>query len=203
MRVALDAGVVGSNIIHGGRVQDVGTGGMCSVFAARTMTTLAADVPLRSQLVMDVIVHRMAPIAGRPRRALHVVGKIVGRPPIRSGVRDMVLQPLLVADISLHRQRIVIVADLREVPLLPFAAIEEGHLNDGEPESIVRLQIWNDSVRIEPGIADNVRHRRFLPTLVDVCMAFLAGFGANIEGRARSAQLKHVFLLGGERKLRM
>ncbi len=47
----------------------------------------------------------MTPVACRSCGALHVVGRIVRRPPIGSSVRDVILQPLLVADSLLDRAR--------------------------------------------------------------------------------------------------
>src|ERR1700747_1425823 len=97
---------------------------MCDVLTAWTVAAFAADVPLRYLLGVDVIVHRVTAIAGWPRRTLHIVGGIIGRPPVCAGVGNVVFHPLLVTDVPLHRQRIVIVADLREIALFPLTAID-------------------------------------------------------------------------------
>src|SRR4051794_2450103 len=65
LRVTLDARVVGAHEIEPGRIDDVRGGRLGNVCAARSMTPLAANVPLADGLGLDVVVHRVAPVAER------------------------------------------------------------------------------------------------------------------------------------------
>src|SRR5438477_1927545 len=73
LRMALDAGIVRPYEIELRGVDDVGRGRLPDVLAAGTVAALAADVPLGDRLRLRVEVHRMAAIAERPGRPLHVV----------------------------------------------------------------------------------------------------------------------------------
>jgi hypothetical protein len=57
---------------------------MRRVFASRSVAAFTADVPLRYLLGPNVVIHGMTAIAGRPRRAPHMVGRIKRLPAIRS-----------------------------------------------------------------------------------------------------------------------
>ena len=59
--------------------------GSADVLAARAVAALAADVPFGDRLRLDVVVDRMAAVAERTGRPLHVVGRIERHPPV--GVR--------------------------------------------------------------------------------------------------------------------
>src|SRR5262245_1248878 len=94
------------------------------MLAAGTVAPLAADVPLRRPLRLDVVVHRMASVAERPGRTAVVVGGIERHPPV--GVRlHEVRAPDAMLHVPLRRQREVIVANLLEVTLLPLRAVDE------------------------------------------------------------------------------
>ncbi len=82
------------------------------MLAAGTVAAFAAHVPLRHLLGVDVVVDGVATVASRASWSLHVARGIISRPPIRSGIGHMVLQPLFVAYVPLHGQRIVVVANL-------------------------------------------------------------------------------------------
>src|SRR5882757_4200909 len=113
--MALNAGVVRGYVIHLSRVEDVGACGMGDVFAAGTVAAFAADIPLRNLLGVNVIVDRVTAIAGWSCRSLHVVRRIEGRPPVGTCICDMILEPLLVVNVPLHRKRIVVVTYLGEI----------------------------------------------------------------------------------------
>src|SRR6476620_12478132 len=92
--------------------------------ASRAMALFAADIPLGDLLRSDVVVHRMATITQRAGGTSGVLGGIKRHPPV--GVRlNEVGSPHLVRDIPLRTERKIIVADLREVALLPLAAVDE------------------------------------------------------------------------------
>jgi hypothetical protein len=74
LRMALDAHVIGIDIVHLRRIDDIATGGMRRVFASRSVAAFTPDVPLRDLFGPDVVIHRMAAIAGWTRRALHIIG---------------------------------------------------------------------------------------------------------------------------------
>src|ERR1700751_1817948 len=155
---------------------------MRNVFASWPVATLTPNIPFCDLLRVYVVVNRMATIAGWASWTLHVVGRVIGRPPVRSRIGDVISEPLLVANVPLRKQRIIVISDLREVALLPLAAVYESHLIDGKLRNIVSTEIRNDRVRMCLRVADHVRHRRLPPAFIDVRMALLAGFGTNIMG---------------------
>jgi hypothetical protein len=53
--VTSDTGVVRGDIVHLRRIEDISTGGMSNVFAAWTVTTFAAYVPLADPFAVNVI----------------------------------------------------------------------------------------------------------------------------------------------------
>ena len=57
LRMALDAGVVGVNVIHACGIEDIAARGMGDVFAAWTMAAFAANVPFRDLLGANVVAH--------------------------------------------------------------------------------------------------------------------------------------------------
>src|SRR5207302_10007381 len=80
--MALDAGVVGANIIQLGRVHDVRLAGIACVVTARTMASFTTDIPFDWRLRLYVVIDGMAAITQRPGWALHVIGGIEGNAPI-------------------------------------------------------------------------------------------------------------------------
>jgi hypothetical protein len=129
---------------------------MGDVFTGGTVATFAANVPFPDLLAMDVVVNGVASITSRVCRSLHVVRRIEGCPPVGACIRDVILEPLLVVDVPLHGQRIVVVAYLREVALLPDTAVDKGHLLLRELRDVVRAEIWDDRVRVLSRIAHHV-----------------------------------------------
>src|ERR1700722_1025720 len=123
--MALNAGVVRGHVVHLCRIEDVGACGMGNVFAARTVAAFAADIPLRNLLGVDVVVDGMAAVASWASGALHVVGRIEDRPPVCSAIGDVIRSPRFIGDVPLSGQRIVVVAYLGEVALLPDAAVNQ------------------------------------------------------------------------------
>src|SRR5271156_1049112 len=191
--MALNAGVVRGYVVHLCRIEDVGACGMGDVFAARTMAAFAADVPFRNLLGVNIVVDGMAAITGWACRSLRVVRRIEGCPPVGACIRDVILEPLLVVDVPLSGQRIVVIAYLREVALLPDAAVNQGHLLLCELRDVVRAQVRDDRVRMFSWIAHYIRHRRLLPMFVDVRMAFLARLRAGVVCRSQRTLLNSLF----------
>lgn len=76
LRVARDARVSRSDIVHPGRIENVAARRMRDMFASRPMTAFTADIPLCDLLGLTVVIDRMAAVAQRPRRPLHIVGRI-------------------------------------------------------------------------------------------------------------------------------
>ena len=103
----MNAGVIRSDVIHFGGIPDVVAGGVRDVFAARTMATLAAYVPLDDLSGVRIEVDGMATIASGACGALHVVGGIERRPPIGAWL-DEVRKPLFVNDVPLSGQPILV-----------------------------------------------------------------------------------------------
>src|SRR5438105_868905 len=101
--MALDADVIGLQRIEARRIHDAGSAGRPDVIAAWSMALFAADVPFRHRLGLDVVVNRMAAIAKRSSRPLHVVGGIEFRPPVGT-VGGEVGTPHLVREVPLSRE---------------------------------------------------------------------------------------------------
>ncbi len=100
LRMALYARVSGLDGAKADRVYDVRNRRMPDVFTPRAVALFAADIPFRYALRLHVIVHRMATIAQRSGRALHIVWRIKGSPPV-GAVLYKVWEPLLMSDIPL------------------------------------------------------------------------------------------------------
>src|ERR1700757_1705823 len=179
--MALDAGVAGLDVIHVRGVQNIGAGWVRYVFAAGAVAAFAADVPLGDFFGVDVVADGVAAIAGGAGGGLHVVGGRERHPPI-GAVGNEIGAPDFVDDIPLRAFRKIVVADFREVALLPDAAVDERNLVPGELSDFVGGEIGDDDVRRFAGIADDVGHGRFAPVLVDLRVALLAGSGAGVVG---------------------
>ena len=100
---------------------------------AGAVTLFAADVPLGDRFRLYFVIDRMAPIAERSGGTLHVVRSVMSGPPIGAGL-DVVGTPDFVGYVPLGGEREVVVANLFEVPLLPFAAVGEGDIGQIEGE---------------------------------------------------------------------
>src|SRR5580692_460598 len=177
--MALNAGVAGRQRIHLRGIQDIALRGVGDVFAARSVASLAAYVPLRNLLRMDVIADGVAAIAGRAGRTLHVVVGVEGCPPV-SPLSHFVRTPGSVGNVPLRGKREVIVANFSEVALLPKAAVDEGNLVFRELCDSVCGQVRSDGLGMLARVAYYVRHRRLLPARVDLLMAFFAALRTGV-----------------------
>src|SRR6478752_4534242 len=117
------------------------------MFAARTVAPLAADVPLRDLLRVNVVSNRMAAVASWASRSLHIVRRIILRPPVGAGFYE-IFTPCMVLDFPLHGQRVIIIADFGEVSLLPEASVNEGDLVAREFCDGVGRKVRNDRIRV-------------------------------------------------------
>src|SRR5271154_6578517 len=126
----------------------------------------------------------MTTVAERASRPLHVVSRVVRDPPVRA-VGNEVLAPDMVGDVPLRRQWKIVVADLREIALLPLAAVDKGDVVLRKiDERIVLRQVWDDSLGMVLRIKDDICHPRLFPSVKDFAVARLAGGRTDI-GRAR------------------
>ena len=195
--MALDASIIGRHGVHLRRIDDVAASGMGHMLASRSVAALTPDIPFRDLLGLDVVVHRVAAIAGWPRGSLHVVRRIERCPPIPAFRGDHIRTPGMIADDPLHRQRKIIVADLGEIALLPQAAVDEGNLILVEPGNVVGREVGDDGVRVSMKVAHHIGHRSFLPAGIYFCVAFLAGLRTDIVRRTGGSRFLGSFS-GGE-----
>src|SRR5579864_390038 len=100
---------------------------MLCMRAARTVTTFASYVPFRDLIGVNVVIDGVAAIAGGPGRTLHVVGRIVGFPPV-GALGYKIGLPGVMRDVPLCGLREIIVADFRKVALLPDAPVDQCHI---------------------------------------------------------------------------
>src|SRR6266851_6158206 len=192
--MALDASVIGFHIVHARGIENIAARGMGDVPAARTVATLATDVPLDDLLGVNVVVDGVAAITGRTGGALHVVGRIKGFPPVRSfGYK--VGTPNAVGNVPLRGFWKIVFADFCEVALLPDAPVDERHLVLRKFSEGIRGEIGNDGLGMLAGIADDVGHGRLLPSLVDLLVAFFASQRARVV-RGSGRRLLRRFLAG-------
>src|SRR6185437_483214 len=122
LRVALDAVVVGCDIVHVRGIQDVAARRMGDMFASRPMAALATHIPFGHGVRFYVVVDCVTAVTGWPCWTVHVVGRIVRRPPVFA---HQIWHPLLMRDVPLCGQRIMLTADLGEIVLFPDAAVDK------------------------------------------------------------------------------
>src|SRR5689334_12066757 len=135
--------------------------------AAGSMTSLAADVPFGYTLRLDVVINGMTAVAERACRALVIVRGIEGHPPIRP-LFDEIRTPDAVHDVPLRPQRIIIVALLTKISLLPLTAVNERYIVLLELQQRIGLaEIGDDGVRMLLRIADDIGHARLLPAFIN------------------------------------
>src|SRR5664279_2235311 len=125
--MALDACVACLNIVHACRIQDIYTGWVRDVLAARSVALLTSNIPFCHLLRVDVVVHRVTTVTSGTCRTLHIVGRIKRLPPIGS-FGDEVRTPDMIGDVPLRWFWKVVVADSSKIPLLPNASINKCHL---------------------------------------------------------------------------
>ena len=80
--MAGDAGIVGPDVVFSRGVEDGPRPRIGHMGAARAMALLAADIPFRRRLGLDVVIDRMTTVAERACGALHVVVGIKSGPPV-------------------------------------------------------------------------------------------------------------------------
>ena len=182
LRMALDAGVVRIDVIHARGILNIRARRPRHVFAARPVASFAADVPFRDAVIADIKIHRMAAVAGGAGGPLEIIGRVQGRPPVRA-IGDEVGAPDMIRDVPLRWLRIVIVADLREVTLLPDAAVDKPHIVARELLHIIGVQIRNDRFGMLARIAHHIGHGRLLPPSINVGVTGLARPRAHITCR--------------------
>src|SRR5262245_30119632 len=119
LRMALNAGVIGTNEVQPCRVNDILPSWALGVFASRTVASFTTNVPFRHSFCFDVVVDRVTAITQWPRRSLQVIGRVERHPPVRIRL-DEIRTPQFVTYVPLGRQRKVIIANLLKVPLLPL-----------------------------------------------------------------------------------
>src|SRR3984957_19448455 len=95
-----NASVVTRHVPEARPIDDIGARWMFRVVAARSVASLAPDVPLRDGLRVDVVVDGMATVAKRPGGPLEIVRRVERRPPV---VLHEVRLPCLVRDVPLRR----------------------------------------------------------------------------------------------------
>src|SRR5579863_6912537 len=120
--MALDTGIACRDIIHSRRIQNVSARRMLQMLTSRHVALFAANVPLCHLLGMNVVVDRVASIAGRTRGPLHIVRQIKWLPPI-GPLGNEIRTPDAVGHIPLGGLWEIIIASFGEVPLFPEAAI--------------------------------------------------------------------------------
>src|SRR5581483_5618692 len=125
--MTLNACVRRADIVGMSRTKDICSGRVRCMFTSRPVTTLTTYIPFGYPLGVNVVSDGMAAIARWPGWAFHIVGRVILRPPIRPGA-DEIFAPNMILNFPLSRQRIVVVADLGEVTLLPNTAVNEGDL---------------------------------------------------------------------------
>src|SRR2546429_2427565 len=167
--------------------------------AARSVAAFTADVPLRYLACPNVVIHRMAAVAGRTGRALHIVRRIKRLPPIGS-LRNKVRAPDMMGDVPLGRLRIIVIANSRKVPLLPDAPINQRDLVLREFGERVAREIRKDGVRMFARITDHLGHRRFFPSIVNLVMAVGARLRTGVVRRSGGGLLLGLLSAGKRAK---
>src|SRR5580700_4943512 len=120
--MTLDTSIACRDIIHSRRIQNVSARGMLHVLTSRPVALFAANVPLRHLLGVDVVIDRVASIAGRTSGPLHIVRRIKWLPPV-GPFGDEIRAPDAMGHIPLRGSWKVIVTSFGEVTLLPEAAV--------------------------------------------------------------------------------
>src|SRR5579862_7990170 len=127
LRMALYARVGCVNVVKARRIYDIRRRWLLRVITAGAVTLFTAHIPLGHLFRAHIVIYRVAAIARGSGGALHVVFRIILGPPVRPGL-NFVGTPNLVGHVPLGWQRIEIITNSLEVPLLPFAPIHEGDI---------------------------------------------------------------------------
>lgn len=185
LRVTLNADVRRLNCVQAGRIRDIQSGGSLDVRATGSVAPFAADVPLRHRLSLNIVVDGMAAVAQRAGRTLHVVGGVKRGPPV--GVRrNHIWAPDLMGNVPLRSQRIIVIASLGEIALLPFAAVHESDVVFGEFHQRIWFgQIGDYRIRMRSRVPNDIRHTCLAPAFIDGGMASLTSGRADVLSACR------------------
>jgi hypothetical protein len=127
------------------------------------MALLAPDIPFSYLFGGEVIVDGVTAVAERPSGTLHLFSGIVSGPPVGS-VLCIVSAPYFVGNIPLRGEYEIVVADLCEVALLPFAAVDERDIVLFECDQRIGFgEVPDNHFRVHFGIDHHIRHARLLP----------------------------------------
>jgi len=129
--------------------------------------------------MLDVVVYGVTTIASGACRSVKVGRTVVGDPPVCPGF-DVIRKPPLVRDVPLRREGKVVITSLGEISLLVPAPINEGDIVEGEGAEWVRVcEVSEHCVRMEAGIANDIRHPCLLPAVELLRVTTLAGLRAD------------------------
>src|ERR1043166_2173360 len=120
--MALNTRVIGLHVSKPRWVHNITARGMGGVIAAGAVASFTTDVPFGDSLRLNVVVHRMTAVAGRPHRAFHVIRRIQRGPPIRT-VGHEIRAPYMIGDIPLCGLWEIIVTNFCDVSLLPQTSV--------------------------------------------------------------------------------
>lgn len=168
--MTLNAAIVCPDKIEARGIDNVCARRVCDMLAPGPVAPFTPNIPLGHGFRFDVVIHRMATVAQRARRALEIVGRIQKRPPVRSVFYE-IGPPDLVRDIPLRWQDKVVIANFLEISLLPSASIHERDFVPGERnQRIVLRKVRQNSVGMLFGVADDVRHTSRRPAVINLFM---------------------------------
>src|SRR5580704_3532881 len=125
--MALNACIACLHIIHPRWIQDASACWMLDMLATRPVALFTANIPFRDLFRMNVVVHRVATVASGSCWPLHIVRRIEWLPPI-SAFGHEVRPPYMIGDVPLGGFGKVVVANFREISLLPNASVDERDL---------------------------------------------------------------------------
>ena len=166
LAVALDADIIAANKVERLRIDNVSQGRVCNMLTAGAMTLFTAHIPLSRLPRAEVVVHGVAAVAGWTGGAMLVFLRVELCPPV-GAVGHMVREPFSMFDIPLRGQRVVGVAALREIALLPTAAINKGDLAEIEGACGIGIrEIAKHRIRMDLRIAHHISHACLLPSVV-------------------------------------
>ena len=174
-RVALNANIVGFDVIKSCRIDNIGARRLSGVPASGAVTSFAPHVPFGDGLGADIEVDRVTAVAFLTRRLL--------------GVR--VGAPRPVGNVPRRWKREIVVAGLAEVSLFQLAAIYNCDIADGEGPDGVRLaEIGNHHFRPQFRVGDDVGHPRLFPSLPYGGMTRFADGGTHVGCAGRGLGLE-------------
>src|ERR1700730_3572311 len=191
--MALDAGVVSLDVVHVCGIQDVGARGIRGMLAARTVAAFADDIPLGNLFCVDVVVDRVAAVAGGDGGALKIIRGVERGPPART-VGYEVGTPEVVGDVPLGGLWVIVVADFGEVTLLPETAVNQSDVVFGELGDFVGGEVRDDRVGMFARVADYVGHGGLFPVGINLGVTFFTFWGANVVGGGCDLLLLNDFL---------